>query len=190
MIMDRREALSTVTFLLGGTIIGAEAFLSGCSNQNTSQENLFSEDVLSLLNAIGETILPATPSSPGAEEANVAVFMKSIVMDCYSVTEQTIFFEGLKKIKQNGKQYGNDFLKLTRESKYACLMALEKEAAGYQETKKPDDPEIHYYTMVKQLTVWGFLSSEAGATKAMRHVAVPGRYEGCIPLKQGEKAWA
>jgi hypothetical protein len=44
--------------------------------------------------------------------------------------------------------------------------------------------------MMKQLTVWGYFTSEAGATKALRYVPVPGRYEGCIPYTKGEKAWA
>ncbi|MES1161116.1 MAG: gluconate 2-dehydrogenase subunit 3 family protein, partial [Bacteroidota bacterium] len=29
--MNRREAISRVSLLLGGTILGAEAFLAGCS---------------------------------------------------------------------------------------------------------------------------------------------------------------
>ncbi|TAJ45938.1 MAG: gluconate 2-dehydrogenase subunit 3 family protein, partial [Chitinophagaceae bacterium] len=31
--MNRREALSSVALLLGGTILGAEAFLSGCKTK-------------------------------------------------------------------------------------------------------------------------------------------------------------
>jgi hypothetical protein len=44
--------------------------------------------------------------------------------------------------------------------------------------------------MMKELTLWGFFSSEIGATQALRYVAIPGRYEGCIPYKKGDKAWA
>jgi hypothetical protein len=46
------------------------------------------------------------------------------------------------------------------------------------------------FGMMKQLTVWGYFTSEVGATKALRYVAVPTRYEGCIPYKKGDKAWA
>ena len=44
--------------------------------------------------------------------------------------------------------------------------------------------------MIKQMTVWGYFSSEVGATQALRYVPVPGRFEGCIPYNEGEKAWA
>jgi hypothetical protein len=43
---------------------------------------------------------------------------------------------------------------------------------------------------MKQLTLLGFFTSEVGATQALRYVAVPGKYEGCIPYAKGDKAWA
>jgi hypothetical protein len=44
--------------------------------------------------------------------------------------------------------------------------------------------------MMKELTLTGFFTSEVGATKALRYVAIPGRYEGCVPYTKGDKAWA
>ena len=49
---------------------------------------------------------------------------------------------------------------------------------------------IHYYSMMKQLTVWGYLSSEKVGTQVLRHVPIPGRYEGCLPYEKGEKAYS
>ncbi len=123
-------------------------------------------------------------------EARVGEFMKSIVADCYNEDEKKIFTNGLMKFRSDVKQkFDLDFLKMDENEKREMLLSLEKEAKEYASSKQPNDPEVHYYAMIKQLTVWGFLSSEAGATKALRHVAVPGRYEGCIPIQKGEKAW-
>jgi hypothetical protein len=44
--------------------------------------------------------------------------------------------------------------------------------------------------MMKQLTMLGFFTSKTGATEALRFVAVPGRYDACIPYKKGDRAWA
>jgi hypothetical protein len=44
--------------------------------------------------------------------------------------------------------------------------------------------------MMKQLTLWGFFSSETGMTETLRHAPVPGRYDGAAPYVEGEKAWA
>ena len=189
--MNRREALSAVTFLLGGTVIGAEVFLSGCGRTKDEVLNVtLSDDDIRLLNDIGETILPATTSSPGAREANVGAFMKSIVSDCYSAEEQKIFQDGLLKLNAATQRlFGNNFGALDEMQRHEFILGLERESANYKSTKTTNDPNTHYYTMIKQLSVWGFLSSEAGATKALRHVAVPGRFDGCIPFQPGEKAW-
>ena len=45
-------------------------------------------------------------------------------------------------------------------------------------------------TMMKQLTLWGFFSSETGMTQTLRHIPVPGRFDGNAPYTKGEKAWA
>jgi len=190
--MNRREALSSVALLLGGTIVGAEAFLSGCTN---SEKNIgaaglnFSPDDISFLDEVGETIIPTT-SSPGAKAAKIGDFMKTIVNDCYEPKDQTIFVEGMKKLDEaSKKKNGKSYLESTPEQRHDLLVELDKEAKDYMSKKKPDEPS-HYFRMMKELTLWGYFTSEVGATKALRYVAVPGRYEGCIPYKKGDKAWA
>lgn len=193
--MKRREALSTVALLLGGTIIGADVFFSGCKT-TAKKEGLFAADDIALLDEVGETILPTTPSSPGAKEAKIGDFMKVIVRDCYNDKEQKTFTEGIQKLTQTSKKtYGKDFLNLTAGQKHDLLVALDREAAEYQKAasgKKSSGGQepAHYFTMMKQLTLWGYFTSEPGATKALRYVPVPGRYEGCILYKKGDKAWA
>ena len=188
-IMNRRDALSRVALILGGTIIGAEAFLSGCKNPTTATAGAFSADDIAFLDEVGETILPAT-TTPGAKEAKIGQFMKTIVTDCYEEKDQKVFAEGIGKIKEaSKKKYSKGFLDLTAAEKHDLLVDLDKEAKEYNKTKKEGDPN-HYFAMVKQLTIWGYFTSEPGATKALRYVAVPGHYDGNYPYKKGDKAWA
>lgn len=187
--MNRREAISSVTLLLGGTLLGAEAFLSGCKNPAADASLSFSATDISFLNEVAETILPAT-STPGAKEAKVGDFMTVIVKDCYEAKDQTIFKEGMNKLQEACKKAcGKSFMEATPEQRHDLLVALDKEQKEYQSKKKPEDPN-HYFRMMKELTLWGYFTSEIGATKALRYVAVPGKYEGCIPYKKGDKAWA
>jgi len=190
--MNRREALSSVALLLGGTIIGAEAFLSGCtsSDKKIGAAGLdFSTDDIAFLDEVGETIIPAT-TTPGAKEAKIGQFMKTIVSDCYEEKDQKIFTEGMKKLDDASKtKNGKSFLESTPEQRHNLLVDLDKEQKEYMTKKKPEDPS-HYFRMMKELTLWGYFTSEVGATKALRYVAVPGRYEGCVPYKKGDKAWA
>ncbi|HRN58498.1 MAG TPA: gluconate 2-dehydrogenase subunit 3 family protein [Agriterribacter sp.] len=43
---------------------------------------------------------------------------------------------------------------------------------------------------MKELTLLGYFTSEIGATQALRYIAVPGKYEGCVPYTKGDRAWA
>ena len=213
--MDRREALSRVALIMGGTIIGAQAFLTGCK-PTPNKEGLFSPEDITLLDEVGETILPATASSPGAKEAQIGQFMKTIVTDCYDENDQKTFTDGIAKLNDaSKKKFNNGFMEITPEQRTQLLIDLDKEAkdrqkeigerynklsdeekhkrsleqnAGTYKRDPQDDP--HYFGMMKQLTVWGYFTSEPGATKALRYLPVPGRYEGCIPYTKGEKAWA
>ncbi len=187
--MNRREALSSVALLLGGTIIGTSAFLSGCKTGGDTAAISFSPDDISFLNEVAETILPKT-STPGAKEANVGEFMTVMIKDCYEPKDQTVFMEGMKKLDEaSKKKHSKSFLESTAEERHALLVDIDKEAKEYQKTKEKDAPN-HYFRLVKELTLLGFFTSEVGSTQALRHVAVPGKYEGCVPYKKGDRAWA
>ena len=184
--MNRREALTATAALMGSAIIGSQAFLSGCSRGETKVEG-FNDDVLALLDEVGETILPATASSPGAKASKIGEFMKIIVTDCYSPAEQKTFFEGISVIqKEAKKKYNIPFIKLTESQKLDTMLFFDQEAQKVSDGK---GVQVHFFTMLNQLTVWGFFSSEPGATQALRFVPIPGRYEGCIPYKEGDGAW-
>lgn len=187
--MDRRELLKMIAVATGGAVIGGEFLLAGCKPTPTIGGPAFTADDTAFLDEVAETILPKT-GSPGAKEAKVGQFMTVMVNDCYEEKDQKLFHEGIKKlddacVKANGKS----FMDATPEQRTAFLTALDKEAKDYQKSKKPEDPN-HYFTMVKQLTLYGYFTSKEGATQALRYKAVPGKYEGCIDYKKGDKAWA
>ena len=188
--MNRRDALSRVALLVGGSVIGAQAFLTGCKTSTKYGESLnFTPEDIAYLDEIAETILPKT-DTPGAKEAKVGEFMTVWVKDCYEEKDQKIFLEGMNKLNEASVQKnGKSLMESTPEQRHELLVGLDKEAKEYSKAKKPEDPS-HYFSLMKQMTLMGFFTSKEGATKALRYVAVPGKYEGCIPYKKGDKAWA
>ncbi len=185
--MNRREALTATATLLGVTITGANIFLSGCSPAEKKIDSLNDIDI-SLLDEIGETILPTSTSSPGAKAARIGEFMKTIVADCYSEEEQKTFVDGIQKLTHlSQEKYNDSFIKLETSKKLELLTKLDTEASAFDKSKKDEDPD-HYFSMLKQLTLWGYFTSEPGATKALRFVPIPGRYDGCVDYT-GEPAW-
>jgi hypothetical protein len=188
--MHRREALQRVGVILGGTVIGAELFLSGCKNEEkkTGEAGAFSSDDVALLDEVAETIIPTT-DSPGAKAAQVGTFMTVMVNDCYEEKNQKAFHQGITTLNDaSEKKFKTSFMKATAEQKHELLVELDKEQREYQKSKDKDAPP-HYFRMMKELTLLGYFTSEVGATKALRYVPVPGRYEGCIPYKKGDKAF-
>lgn len=190
--MNRREAISTVAWLIGGSVLGAELFVDMACNPKTKSGNvsdLFQADQVQFMDEISDTILPET-STPGAKAAKVGDFMAVMVRDCYTPEDQKIFMDGLNKIDElSDKKYGKKFMELDPKQKTALLTALDTEQKAYQADKKPDAPN-HYFRMMKELTLLGYFTSEIGCTQALRYVPVPGRYDGCIPYKKGDRAWA
>jgi hypothetical protein len=183
--MNRREALGATAALLGTAIIGSNAFLTGCVPAEKPILDL-DDTAVALMDEVGETILPATASSPGAKAAAIGLFMKTIVRDCYSEDERKTFLQGLRTIESDAQQlHKTTFTNLSAEGKRKILIKYDHEARSDQKEGKPQ----HFFDMLHQLTVWGFFSSEPGATKALRYVPVPGKFEGCIDYKEGESAW-
>jgi len=188
--MNRREAVQYISLLLGGTMVGSNVFLSGCkSNTNTGVSTSFTDADIFLLDEIADTILPAT-QTPGAKAAKTGQFMTVMVNDCYEEIDQKVFHEGMKKLDDfSNKTYNLPFLKINPQQRHDLLVKLDNEQKGYMKNKKQDEPS-HYFRMMKELTLLGYFTSEIGSTKARRYVERPGRYEGDIPYKKGDKAFA
>ncbi|WP_242918354.1 gluconate 2-dehydrogenase subunit 3 family protein [Pontibacter liquoris] len=186
--MNRREAISAVALLLGGTVVGADLLVS-CTPQSKKVDNLFDKNVVAELNEVADTILPAT-STPGAKAANVGEFMSRMVTDCYTKDDQEVFKKGISQLNEaSDKKYSKPFMELNAKQRTELLTGLDAEQKKYMASKKEDAPS-HYFRMMKELTLLGYFTSEIGATQALRYVPVPGRYDGCIDYKKGDRAWA
>ncbi len=195
--MERRELIKQIALLTGGVFVGADLFLTGCKS-GAKIEAGFTPASVALLDEVGETIIPAT-KTPGAKAAQVGEFMKTFVTDCYTEPEQKVFTTGIVQLDEAcNKKYGQSFMDCDAEQRKAFLLDLEKAAKAFNEKVKQDNegkkdeekiPQ-HYYTMMKQLTLFGFFTSKTGATETLRHVPVPGKYDGAYPYKKGDRAWA
>ena len=189
--MNRREAVSRVSLLLGGTIIGANFFLEGCKPADRKDKTgiAFDQEDIAYLDEIAETIIPQT-TTPGAKAAKVGAFMTVMVKDSYEEKDQKIFREGMNKLNAaSEKKYDKTFLEADAKQRHDLLVEIDGETKEYQKNKKKDD-DNHYFRMFKELTLLGFFTSKEGATEALRYEETPGRYDGCIPYKKGDRAWA
>jgi hypothetical protein len=198
--MKRRDALSRVALLMGGTLSAPTmlAFLEGCKSSTETSSAItfpFTAEQKSLVSEVAEIIIPKT-DTPGAKDANVGEFIETMIKDCYAAKDQNRFAAGLKELEEK------NFLKASPEEQTSMLNAMEKatieELAKTKEEKKKyteagkeyTDAGVPFFRLFKELTLLGYFTSEEGATKALEYVPVPGRYDGCIDLTPGQKAWA
>jgi hypothetical protein len=206
-IWNRRDLLKTIALLTGGAMVGGSFLLDGCKTKTASAASLsFSPTQIALLDEIAETIIPAT-DTPGAKAAKIGAFMQTQVADCYTPAQQKEFLRGVDEFDGACKKaQGKGFMECTAEQRKAFLVALEKEAKPFNEKIEAEEKkereaakakgwqaeldyqgkERHYYTMMKQLTLYGYFTSKEGMTQAMQYLPVPSKYDGAYPYKKGD----
>lgn len=181
--MNRREAVKTTTALLGSVLLTSNGFLVACARDTTKAGGqILTADDQSLIEEIADTLLPTTPSSPGAKAAGAGAAINLLLTDCYEPEAQERVLNGLKVFRKacDGK-CGSGFASLPQKDREQLLREIDAEA------QKSGDK--HYFSLVRELAVQAYFSSEIGKTKAMRYVLVPGKWVGCVPLAPGQPAW-
>ncbi|MFT4031284.1 MAG: gluconate 2-dehydrogenase subunit 3 family protein [Siphonobacter sp.] len=190
--MKRREALQWVGVMMGG-MLATPALADIVEGRKALPTNaaalpIFDQPTEALLAEIADVIIPTTPDSPGAKAAGVAPFINTLVTDCYPKEYQTRLLSGLARVDRETKAvYGKSFAEASNDQKTSILKL--EEANAYAD-RKAGSKEQSFWFIVKELTLFGYFTSEIGATQALSYEYVPSRYEGCIPLKPGQKAWA
>ncbi len=187
-LMHRREALARLALVLGSTLVGAEFFLNGTRASGQELGPRFSAADQTLLDAIGETIIPAT-DTPGAQAVQIGAFMIMMAGECYTLPQQRIFHAGLTTVDAAAKKLtGKTFLAASATERTTLLNQLDAEARLYSKENSAEAPP-HYFKLYKQLTLLGYFTSEIGATQALRYLEVPGAYRGNDPYRKGDRAW-
>lgn len=188
--MDRRELLKMIVAATGAAMVGLPALAQGQAPA-AGAKMPFSDADVGTLDEIAETILPRT-KTPGAKDAGAGAFMATFVTDCYTARQQATFRAGLADID---KRAGGRFVSLAPPARTELLRALDAQARKHAVevtetgTAEEGEPMPHYFTMIKQLAIFGFFTSKVGATEVLRYVAVPGRYDGDLAYVPGTPAW-
>ncbi|RXK56062.1 gluconate 2-dehydrogenase subunit 3 family protein [Oleiharenicola lentus] len=173
-ILTRREALARLSFLLGGALIGGDTWLRGATVAGKTIGDNFSATDIALLDEIAETIIPTT-ATPGAKAAGVGAFMAMMVTDCYDDAHHAAFRAGLEKLR------AENFAAATPAARTARLNTLDAEQKAHTGTP------AHFFKMMKQLTVLGYFTSEIGASQVLIYEEAPGRFDGNMPYKPGDR---
>lgn len=120
---------------------------------------------------VADLIIPRT-DTPGAIDTGVPDFIELMLRDCYEKPAQHTFLTGLGQLEQK------EFLTLSPGRQTEMLRRIEADA------KKAKGPT--FWRIIKELTLLGYFSSEAGIKASFDYQPIPGRFE-AIKIRPGQK---
>ena len=168
---DRRAFLRGASVLMGHAALGQVITAFAASPRKASY---FNESEMRTLRALVDVILPAT-DSPSASAADTHFFIDLAVPACASPGAQKTFRAGLAALP------GYDTLAPAEQ-----IAKLKLRAAA----DMPQEYDASFFKILKDYTLVGYFLSEVGATQALAYERVPGGFQGDLPLKLNQKAWA
>ncbi len=143
-------------------------------------DSLLPADQHTLLADVAETIIPATPGNapgtvlPGAKALGIPDFIQKMVTDCYEPVAQKTLTNGLTTVDDLARQrFGKPFAEGDATQRMEVLNQMNLSGDAGQKA---------FFSLVKNLTIRGYMSSEYVMTNLTHYEMVPGRYHGCVPV--------
>ena len=173
---NRRVAIQQLLIIWAGV-----ALLPSCL-QNEQKVSIplklirITPDDENMLADLAETILPKT-DTPGARDLSAHLFALKMVDDCYAKTNQEKYMRGMKDFESFVmKKNGRSFSEISVPERQAILTELDKQ-------KDAEDGMGFFYQSTKKLTIQAYTTCEYYLTKIRGYKMIPGKFQGCIPLK-------
>lgn len=149
-----------------------------------SKKTLLTSDQLALVRELGDIIIPAT-DTPGASAAGVHDFINHFAVYCATAAEQQALVAGLTRIADSAQsRFNKPFLTASKAQQIELLTHMEQAADGFTAADR------YFIKQLKALVLFGYYTSEIGASQELAYLAIPGGYKGNFKFKQVGRAWA
>jgi len=146
--------------------------------------------------AMIDQIIPAT-DTPGAKAARVNEFIDVILTEWATDEERRNFLDGLSDLdKQSQALFGKDFASASPVQQLVLLRSMDAAAEVARSNRKPRPPfwepegrdtqmQGDFFTVFKNMTLYGYYTSETGFAKELRLEIIPGAQHGCTQVGPG-----
>lgn len=201
--MNRREFLECAALLVSGVSVSRVGlalndeqltYLATAPDYNSRKTDFFSTEQRKLISAMAEAIIPRS-DTPGAVDAGVPHFIELMVQDWLNEGERSLFLEGLKSMETAvAAEYGVPFDELTAEQQLTVIEGMEEgasESSWYQpgNIRRAYISDAPFICQMKELTIWGFFTSEIGCRQVLRYNPMPMRFDGHAPRSPDDSTW-
>lgn len=175
--------------LLGvAALLGVGLVAPGCT---VATAEPFAAADRALIAALAELIIPATDTG-GAKAAGVPDFIEMMVTRWFDAAEREHFLAGMAAFAKGATEaFGKPFDRLSGidQAKYFGGLLASAEAAPPRPPAKPaDPPRSPFVVLMKRLTVFGYYTSEIGATVELSSEMAFSHFDPDGPSKPNERA--
>ena len=189
--MERRELLKSVAVLCGSAATGVLLSTPSLAVTQAFQESgtghqakLLSTAQLETLRRICELTIPAT-DTPSAAQVNCHFFIDAQLYSVFDKATQQAVSALLTTVdNQAMDQHKQGFTQLNEDAQLALLTSLESARSPFSAIEKD------VFKVLKGLIVFGYYTSQPGATKELTYLAVPGRFVGSVKLSKIGSAYS
>ena len=140
-------------------------------------------DEWTLIGEVSELIIPTTDTG-GALAAGVPDFVKMMLADWFTAAERENFIAGMHEFSAGAsRKYGKKFGELPASQKNQYFGELLAAAEGGATA-----PRTPFVVLMKRLTIFGYYTSELGATTELRQHIATAQYQPAAVVKPGDRA--
>ena len=174
------ETLDRRAFVQLATTFGLSLTLPGLAAKPTAS---LTADEWTLIGEVSELIIPTTDTG-GALAAGVPGFVKLMLSDWFNEAERENFMAGMHEFAAGAlEKHGKKFGELTESQKDQYFGELLATAEGGASA-----PRTPFVVLMKRLTIFGYYTSELGATTELRQNIATAQYEPAAVVKPGDRA--
>jgi hypothetical protein len=172
---------ATAAQLLGGNAISVAVAYNPKANSAKTAGKIFNQTQMNQLKDICAVVIPKTKTL-GAAEVDTHGFLDNQLFHCHTKDQQQQAKSILMKIDQVArKEFNKPFTACDKQQQYDLLTSLEKIQNGFNNEDKQN------WKLIKGLIIFGYYTSEVGASQELNYLAVPGGFTGSVPYDKDAK---
>lgn len=171
--MKRRTALKNVLFSAAGMLTLPAWGNAWNSSTFTQTSSIFTESQAEILDILVDALIPSSEII-GAKDLGTSAFINRMLADCYEANVQENFKIGLETANNLAKEsFSKPLADCDKVQRNELLIKL---------SNTTDAQQKDFFSLLKQLTVLAYTTSEYVLTKHYNYVMAPGHYYGCVDV--------
>lgn len=169
--MKRRTALKSVLFSATG-LLTLPVWGNGWNAYSLPiSDSIFHVYQAQVLDILVDALIPSSEII-GAKDLGTSVFIDKMLSDCYEKSVQENFKLGLENAEKLARDiFSKNLIDCDKIQRNELIVNL---------STSTDTQQNEFFTLLKQLTVLAYTTSEYVLTKHYNYVMAPGHYYGCV----------